>query len=61
MSKLYIQMSIINMHVQVVELIDASAVNASAVRLDWMLHVSTNEKFVEVSYSLQSNVGRELN
>lgn len=36
-------------NVQVVELIDASAVNASAVRLDWMLHVSANEKFVEVS------------
>ncbi|XP_017959892.1 protein sax-3 isoform X1 [Drosophila navojoa] len=32
---------------KVVELIDASAVNASAVRLDWMLHVSANEKFVE--------------
>ncbi|KAM8711248.1 hypothetical protein ACLKA7_000395 [Drosophila subpalustris] len=32
---------------KVVELIDASAVNASAVRLDWMLHVSDSEKFVE--------------
>ncbi|XP_060653021.1 LOW QUALITY PROTEIN: protein sax-3 [Drosophila nasuta] len=32
---------------KVVELIDASAINASAVRLDWMLHVSASEKFVE--------------
>ncbi|XP_033251435.1 protein sax-3-like isoform X3 [Drosophila miranda] len=30
-----------------VELIDASAINASAVRLDWMLHVSADEKYVE--------------
>ncbi|XP_022231889.2 protein sax-3 isoform X1 [Drosophila obscura] len=30
-----------------VELIDASPINASAVRLDWMLHVSAEEKYVE--------------
>ncbi|XP_043641431.1 protein sax-3 isoform X2 [Drosophila teissieri] len=30
-----------------VELIDASAINASAVRLEWMLHVSADEKYVE--------------
>lgn len=34
---------------QVVELIDASAVNASSVRLDWMFHAPVDVKFVEVS------------
>jgi len=36
-------------YLQVVELVDASAVNASAVRLDWMVHEGPSEKFVEVN------------
>ncbi|EDW74310.1 uncharacterized protein Dwil_GK21847 [Drosophila willistoni] len=32
---------------KVVQLIDASAINASAVRLDWILHASSNEKYIE--------------
>ncbi|XP_030384550.1 roundabout homolog 2 isoform X2 [Scaptodrosophila lebanonensis] len=32
---------------KIVELIDATPINASAVRLDWMLHVSATEKYIE--------------
>ncbi|XP_065367067.1 roundabout homolog 2 isoform X1 [Calliphora vicina] len=35
---------------KVVELIDAAAINSTAVRLDWVMHVSVTEKFVEGLY-----------
>ncbi|XP_055837624.1 roundabout homolog 2 isoform X2 [Episyrphus balteatus] len=35
---------------KVVELIDAAAINSSAVRLDWVMHVSVTEKYVEGLY-----------
>lgn len=34
---------------QVVELNDALAINSTAVRLDWHLHISGNEEYIEVS------------
>ncbi|KAH8327288.1 hypothetical protein KR074_009350 [Drosophila pseudoananassae] len=40
-----------------VELIDASAINASAVRLDWMLHISADEKYVEGLHIHYRDVG----
>uniref|UniRef100_A0A1A9UVP1 Fibronectin type-III domain-containing protein n=1 Tax=Glossina austeni TaxID=7395 RepID=A0A1A9UVP1_GLOAU len=38
------------MHFKVVELIDAAAINSTAVRLDWVMHVSVTEKYVEGLY-----------
>ncbi|XP_049308729.1 protein sax-3 isoform X1 [Bactrocera dorsalis] len=35
---------------KVVELIDAAAINSTAVRLDWVMHVSVTEKYVEGLY-----------
>ncbi|XP_037954600.1 protein sax-3 isoform X2 [Teleopsis dalmanni] len=35
---------------KVVELIDAAAINSTAVRLDWVMHVSVTEKYVEGIY-----------
>ncbi|XP_067632868.1 protein sax-3 isoform X2 [Eurosta solidaginis] len=35
---------------KVVELIDAAAINSTAVRLDWVMHVSATEKYVEGLY-----------
>lgn len=40
------------LHHQVVELIDAAAINSTAVRLDWVMHVSVTEKYVEVRIHL---------
>lgn len=39
-------------YLQVVELSDALAVNSTSVRLDWQLHVSNTEEYIEVRFTL---------
>lgn len=38
---------------QVLELNDALAINSTAVRLDWHLHINSNEEYIEVNISAQ--------
>lgn len=42
-------------HLQVVELTDALAVNSTSVRLDWQLHVSNTEEYIEVNFQKAKN------